>query len=178
MEQSKAVPFLPKPPLLDGTMAGGDFDPLNLAVSPSRLTFYREAEIRHCRLAMLAAANWPLAELLNKPLAKLIGLPAITDLTNGRAPSIPNGGLYEVNAVFWFVVLAIGALAEVGEINPLDSEARLAGDLGFDPLGLWPKMSTAEKRTMQEKELANGRLAMFAITAFVAEEFLSKNAIF
>jgi hypothetical protein len=130
------------------------------------LTFYREAEIRHCRLAMLAAANWPLAELLNKPLA------------DGRAPSIPNGGLGEVNAVFWFIVLAIGALAEVGEINPLDSEARLAGDLGFDPLGLWPKMSAAEKRTMQEKELANGRLAMFAITAFVAEEALSKQALF
>jgi len=154
------------------------FDPLGLADSPSRLSFYREAEIRHCRLAMLAAANWPLAELLNKPIAKLIGVQALTDFTGGRAPSIPNGGLGQVNAVFWLVVLAIGALAEVGEISPLEPSAKLAGDLGFDPLGLWGKMSAQEKRTMQDKELANGRLAMAAITAFVLEEFVSKSPAF
>jgi hypothetical protein len=105
---------------------------------------------------MLAAANWPLAELLNKPLAQLLNLPAITDVTGGRAPSIPNGGLGEVNAVFWFIVLAIGALAEVGEIKPLAPDARLAGDLGFDPLGLWGKMDAAGKRDIADKELANG----------------------
>jgi hypothetical protein len=127
---------------------------------------------------MLAAANWPLAELLNKPIAKLLNLPALTDLTGGRAPSIPNGGLGEVNAVFWFLVLAIGVLAEVGEINPLEPEARIAGDLGFDPLGLWGKMDSTAKRTMQDKELANGRLAMFAITAFVGQEFLTKTPTF
>lgn len=127
---------------------------------------------------MLAAANWPLAELLNKPIASLLNLPAITDLTGGRAPSIPNGGLGEVNAIFWFVVLAIGALAEVGEIKPLAPDARIAGDLGFDPLGLWGKMDAAQKRDMADKELANGRLAQIAITVFVLEEFISKTPAF
>lgn len=154
------------------------FDPLGLAESESRLSFYREAEIRHCRLAMLAAANWPLAEVLNKPLANVLGLPAITESTGGLAPSIPNGGLGQVSAAFWLLVIAIGIFAEIGEINPLLPEARIAGDLGFDPLGLFAKMSSQEKRTMQDKELANGRLAMIAITGFVAQEFLTKTPTF
>jgi hypothetical protein len=177
--QSKAIPFLKAPALLDGSMAGDNgFDPLACATSESRLAFYREAEIRHCRLAMLAAANWPLAELLNKPIAKVLGVAALTDATGGRAPSIPNGGLGQVNAIFWFLVLAIGAFAEVGEISPLEPSAKIAGDLGFDPLGLWGKMDTKGKRDMQDKELANGRLAMVAITAFVAQEFVSKAPAF
>ncbi|KAG8467047.1 hypothetical protein KFE25_000363 [Diacronema lutheri] len=178
-QNSKALPFAPRPALLDGTLAGDNgFDPLGLAESESRLAFYREAEIRHCRLAMLAAANWPLAELLNKPLAKLLNLPAITEQTGGLAPSIPNGGLGQVSAAFWLLVVAIGILAEVGEITPLLPEARIAGDLGFDPLGLFAKMTAQEKRTMQDKELANGRLAMIAITVFVVQEFVSKKPTF
>lgn len=154
------------------------FDPLNLAESKSRLDFYREAEIRHCRLAMLAAANWPLAELLNKPIANVLNLPAITDVTGGRAPSVLNGGLGQVSAVFWLLVVGIAVFAEVGEINPLAPEQKIAGDLGFDPLGLWGKMDARGRREMQDKELANGRLAMVAITAFVAEEFIGKSAVF
>ena len=30
--------------------------------------FLREAEVKHARLAMLAAAGWPLSELLDGPL--------------------------------------------------------------------------------------------------------------
>ena len=31
--------------------------------------FMREAEVKHARLAMLAAAGWPLSELLDGPLS-------------------------------------------------------------------------------------------------------------
>ena len=40
---------------------------------------YREAEIKHARLAMLAAAGWPLAELWHGPLAKITGSPYALD---------------------------------------------------------------------------------------------------
>merc|ERR1719224_236265 len=47
--------------------------------------------------------------------------------------------------------------------------AYVAGDLGFDPLGLAPE-DPAEFRIMQEKELSHGRLAMLAAAGFLAQE--------
>ena len=51
------------------------------------------------------------------------------------------------------------------------------GNLGFDPLGLLPT-DPKERYDMQSKELNNGRLAMIAIAAFVAQELVSKDEIF
>jgi hypothetical protein len=51
---STAIPFLERPTMLDGTMAGDvGFDPLNFAKGPGELNNFREAEIKHSRLAML-----------------------------------------------------------------------------------------------------------------------------
>ena len=44
------------------------FDPLLLADTPKKLLWFREAEIKHARLAMLAAVGWPLSELFDGPL--------------------------------------------------------------------------------------------------------------
>ena len=52
---------------------------------------------------------------------------------------------------------------------PDDEIGYYPGDIGFDPLGLKPDDS-AELRSMQEKELANGRLAMLAAAGFIAQE--------
>ena len=48
-----------------------------------------------------------------------------------------------------------------------------AGDYGFDPLGLYPKDADGQM-LMQEKEMIHGRVAMVAIVAFAAQEFVSK----
>ena len=48
-------------------------------------------------------------------------------------------------------------------------EGYLPGDLGFDPLGLKPKDASGF-RTMQDKELNNGRLAMIAVAGMCAQE--------
>merc|ERR1719271_555125 len=45
----------------------------------------RDAELRHGRLAMLAAAAWPIQELVHPSLAKLAGSPEL--LSDGRSPS-------------------------------------------------------------------------------------------
>ena len=106
------------PAYLDGTMPGDvGFDPLCLAAlakpnpdilqaclsSEARkerieamsaaeqqkgLVWMREAELKHARLAMLAAAGWPLAELVNGSWLRFAG-------TNGRAPSLFNGALFD-----------------------------------------------------------------------------------
>merc|ERR1719231_1881040 len=50
----------------DGTLAGDmNFDPLMIADSPEKLAWYREAEVKHARLAMLAAFGWPISEITN-----------------------------------------------------------------------------------------------------------------
>lgn len=51
------------------------------------------------------------------------------------------------------------------------------GNLGFDPLNLLPS-DPEEKKIMQTKELNNGRLAMIAIAAFVAQELVEQTEIF
>merc|ERR1712216_261210 len=60
MRSSEALPWLPRPTGLDSVkIAGGfGFDPLGLGSSKETILKYRAAEIKHCRLAMLAAAGW------------------------------------------------------------------------------------------------------------------------
>merc|ERR1719484_531334 len=84
--KSEALPWLDAPtePWY-GEMAGDcGFDPLGLAASPALLTYYREAELKHARLAMLAAIGWPASELWDDGLSGLVGAdPLLTPLGGG-----------------------------------------------------------------------------------------------
>ena len=48
----------------------------------------------------------------------------------------------------------------------------IAGDLGYDPLGLFKKKTDAQKDEMRLKELKNGRLAMIAMAAYTSEHWI------
>jgi Chlorophyll A-B binding protein len=173
---SQALPFLPRPVGLDGSMVGDvGFDPLGFARnSPADLLNYREAEIKHGRLAMLAAVGWPLSELFDAKIAATLNLPAVVDGSD-RAPSLLNGGLGQISPIYWGVVLGLGAAIDLYGISrsKANDPAYFAGNLGFDPLGLYPKNAAGQER-MQLAELKNGRLAMIAITAFAVQEFVQK----
>jgi len=65
----------------------------------------------------------------------------------------------------------------VGAPTLLKADNYLPGDLGFDPLGLY-KGSDEDKRTMQLKEVNNGRLAMLAITGYAFNEAATKIPVF
>lgn len=115
--KSKAVPFLNVNPLLDGSMAGdAGFDPLQLADNPVLLENYREAEIRHCRIAMLGAAGWPLSELFDRSLANTFNLQPVVD-ANDRAPSILNGGLGKISPYYWAFILGFAGFIEAYTIQ-------------------------------------------------------------
>merc|ERR1719231_305152 len=80
------------------TIGDYGFDPLNLGTDETFVPF-REAEIKHGRLAMLAAVAWPLQEILH-PLfvdsLRASGVGGVRDVlaeTNGFSPSLLNGGL-------------------------------------------------------------------------------------
>jgi hypothetical protein len=141
-----------------------NFDPLQISDSPSALAWYREAEIKHARLAMLAAFGWPVSELTN--FGNLL-----TD--GGRAPSLLNGGLGNINTAYWAFVVALGIFAESKGLDKQYGKQNdyLPGMLGFDPLG-------ADSPSMRNAEITNGRVAMVAITVFALEEALTKSAIF
>jgi len=174
---SKAIPFVNCPSHLDGSMAGDvGFDPLGFGKSPMDLTSYREAEIKHARLAMLAAAGWPISELFDKKIASLFNLPPVLDATN-RVPSVLNGGMEKISLKYWGACLALAAVIDVYQTFFLSSRKEYSpGDLGFDPFGLYPKGEEGRKR-MQTAEIKNGRLAMIAITAFAAQEFVTHVAV-
>jgi len=174
-EMSQSMPFMVRPMALDGSMAGDvGFDPLGFAKDSASLNNYREAEIRHARLAMLAAAGWPLSELFNAKLSAALGMNSLLD-SSDRAPSVLNGGLAKVSIAYWAVCILGTAAIEAYGIRKSQTTAPdyFPGNLGFDPIGVYPKDKEGQLR-MQLAEIKNGRLAMIAITAFAVQEFVSK----
>lgn len=195
-----AIPMLPQPayrklgdPLLRQMDAG--FDPLDLATKPSpwgqgedSYYNYREAEVKHGRLAMLATLGWLSSEELQGALARKFGL--ASDLAPGDlAPSLVNGGLgnlpswflpsvFMVTAWIELVPRRQGNRAEGAEITKYKPQrGRAPGDLGFDPLDLQSQARAslgADLVQLHNAEVKHGRAAMIAIVAFVAQEFVSK----
>jgi hypothetical protein len=176
-KMSKSVPFLVRPALLDGSLAGDvGFDPAGFAQSAYELENYREAEIKHARLAMLAAAGWPLSELFDRKIANFIGLAPIVDASD-RAPSVLNGGLGKISPFYWILCLVAASLIDVYGISKMrTTPGYFAGNLSFDPLGFYPKDKEGQMR-MQTTEIKNGRLAMIAITAFAVQEVVSSSGV-
>lgn len=188
--KSMALPFMMAPTVLDGSMAGDfGFDPLGFADSPENLMLYREAEIKHARLAMLAAAGWPIAELVQPDLAKNFGLPSLL-ANEARSPSVLNGGLGQT-PVLLFVLAAFATIGFVEGttlnqqyISPSNFEDRpkvfatkkemgvKPGIFGFDPFNLYQFFGADEfgKFEMETAEIKNGRLAMLGITGFAVQE--------
>jgi len=157
----------------DGKLAGDvGFDPLQLADSSGSLAWYREAEMKHARLAMLAAVGWPIAEKLNGPLSAALGQESL--LVDGRSPTILNGGLGGVSVVYWLGALGLAAFVEnsyldnqLGRKKDTDYEP---GMLKFDPLG-------GDSPATRNAEIWSGRVAMIAVTVYALEESLTKSPL-
>merc|ERR1719484_67696 len=117
-----------------GTGLPGDvgFDPLGLAnfdlsvdgaTDKTRsaalvMRDYRDAELKHGRLAMLAAVAWPLQERLNPLLAARFHYPNLVAETGGLSPSVLNGGLEQ--SVIPAAVLGFAALISAVELHGLN----------------------------------------------------------
>jgi hypothetical protein len=137
----------------------------------------REAELKHCRLAMLAAVGWPIAELFDKPLADAAGLPTALTKT-GASPSLFNGGLGNIEIAYWVAVAALAGIVELenAKVKEEKGKSYVAGDCGFDPLGLFPEDKKGQNE-MMTKEIKNGRLAMMAILGFAGQEALFQSPV-
>lgn len=160
-----------------------DFDPLGLSCRTSKAEVFRwrEAELTHGRVAMLAAGGFLVQEWFH-PLFSGVGGPAIKQI-----PQLPP-------VIMFCMALGIGCTEALriqkGWANPYESNSNLMrlkpdyypGDLNWDPLGLKPT-DPQRFRRMQEIELSHGRMAMIAAAGFMAQEALtgttwSENNIF
>jgi hypothetical protein len=160
----------------------GIFDPLSFAAKADENTLkrYREAEITHGRVGMLAAVGFLVGE-------KVEGSSFLFD-ASVHGPAINH--LPQVPVPFWVILAATIARfetdrARVGWVPPdecpvdkpgLLRKEYIPGDLGFDPLGIRPKDPEAF-RVMQTKELQNGRLGMLAAAGFMAQELTDGKGI-
>ena len=136
-----------------------------------RLMYMREAEVKHCRLAMLAVLGWPLAELYDKPIADAAGLPTLLT-KSGESPALLNGGLDRVDPIYWIAVTLLAGIVELENAGQKEDKGAkyVIGDCGLADQFL-PKESKAAF-DLQTKEIKNGRLAMMAILGFVVQEAL------
>ena len=190
MQEAAPVPEAPPPfdpvkyaqslPGVAGPL--GFFDPLGFCkeATEGKIKFYREVEVKHARMAMLAAIGFPLAEQFH-PLFASDDAPSFTAFQQTPLQT------------FWPVVVGVIAIAEVFSVFTFQNPAsyvngepaepwtmRLdhqAGDLGFDPMGLKPT-DPKEFAEMQTKELNNGRLAMIAIAGMVVQEGITGAKLF
>lgn len=171
-DMSKALPFAPRPKILDGTLAGDvGFDPFGFAgADKESLMYMREAEIKHSRLAMLAVVGWPLAELWDKPIADAAGLPTLLT-KSGESPSLLNGGLDQIDVAYWVAVVALAGIVELENATMKEEKGKayIPGDCNFDPLGMFPQDKASQKE-MMTKEIKHGRIAMMAILGFAIQE--------
>lgn len=161
----------------------GFFDPLGLSEGKSdeELKKYREAELKHGRVAMVAALGIFTGEAINPLFNGQIHGPAIYQFQQAD----------DIIPYFWVGVTFLIGLIEgqniiTGWESPQESKSRsggvamlkesyVNGDLGFDPLGLKPEGEAFDE--MRTKELQNGRLAMLGVAGLVAQELVNGKGI-
>merc|ERR1712232_1298131 len=170
----------------------GNFDPLGFTkdLSVEEIKRYREAEVTHGRVGMLATLGYLVGEHFHP-------------LFNGEVTGPANTHLAQVQTIapffFAWLVTSIAAAelgrARIGWVEPktamkynynneiegsfgaLLRKQYYPGDIGFDPLGLKPS-DPAEFVDMQNKELNNGRLAMLAAIGMIVQEQVTHQPLF
>jgi light-harvesting complex I chlorophyll a/b binding protein 4 len=136
----------------------GFWDPAGFCtdVSEGKLCFYREVELKHGRVAMLAALGFLVGESFHPLFGGDVDVPSYIAFQQTPLET------------FWPIVVTAIAIPEIysvydfqepGTINEFGVPARwemktdrLAGDQGFDPLGLRPQ-DPEEFKEMQTKDL-------------------------
>lgn len=145
-----------------------EFDPWGLTegISEEKYFWYKCAELKHGRVAMLAALGQ-----LTQYFVR-IGDPVFSE---GDKPFKALEQVFNERPLAVFQILFFIFAAEaLGQFNQVKSG--VPGDLGFDPLALKPEdAETWEK--VQLRELKNGRLAMLAIAGMLYTEVLSGNGV-
>ena len=165
VEYSDSLPFLTRRASLgpkDALVGDVGFDPLGFTeILP--LEWLREAEIKHCRVSMLAFVGFIFTDFYTLPGFEYTTLEA-------HDACVASGAMSQL--LLWIGLLEVVNFISIDQM--LRGSGREPGDFGFDPIGFSsdPKV----KADLQMKELANGRLAMFAFGGVVTQSVLTGNS--
>ena len=143
-------------------------------IDGSSLQRYREAEVTHGRVSMLATVGFLVGEQVE-------GSSFLFD-ANVTGPAVNH--FQQVPTPFWFAIGTFIALVESTRVQKgwqdpgqsdklfLLKDGYTPGNLQFDPLGLGNGKSEEELDVLRLKELNNGRIAMIAISGMIAQELV------
>jgi light-harvesting complex I chlorophyll a/b binding protein 1 len=135
--------------------------PLIKNIQPS---FLREAELKHCRIAMLASLVIPTIEIFTNE-------PGIFQFSN-----LPND--MQVSLVCLMFTGEFYSMLK-GWKNPKDKLFELNDDYQPGDLGLSNKdININELNILMDKELNNGRLAMIGVLGYIVQELITNESIF
>lgn len=141
------------------------FDPLNFSKNQTRLPYLREIELKHSRVAMVAATTIPLTELFTHK-------PAIHAFDN-----LP----FSIKISIFTLMLASEFNSMLrGWKNPYTNPFELnddyqPGDLGFS---FDLDFNDEKNAVLLDREINNGRLAMFAALGMIAQELVTNKPLF
>merc|ERR1712187_1053715 len=171
-KMSAAIPFLEHPYQLDGWVGGEKgFDPLGVT-DALPVYFVREAELKHCRVCMLATLGWIATDLgLRFPAEIYQNVSTIDahDVMVEKQVMQPFLCSIAVFEAYGFWLAKNGYQESVGD----DGVVREPGDF-FIGKQFLPK-DPEKNAEMRLKELENGRLAMLAFSGIcTASVYLGK----
>jgi len=161
----------------------GYFDPFGFLsgdLTEGQVKYFREAELKHGRLGMLAAAGILVGENFHPFFGGNIDGPAISALS---APELQG---------FWAIAIPTIMALEAGSIFALDiqeergylstknfwsiSPIHEPGDYSFDPLDILPT-DPVERERRQTQEINNGRLGMLGAGGMLVQEMITGEKI-
>lgn len=145
---------------LDGSMAGDfGFDPLGLSeINGVGIDLYwlAEAEIKHCRLCMMA--------VLGNLWVEAYGPAPGCEMANAKNQMDAFWQLWDAHPQYigagLIAIMFVEAITGIAITTGRESGMRAPGDFKLNPFGYADGEPRLKK--FQEQEIANGRLAMFA----------------
>jgi len=126
------------------------------------MDWLREAELKHCRVCMLATLGFAFTDFYHIPGFDYTTLEA-------HDACVASGAMSQL--LLWLGLLEVVSAIKIDQM--LRGSGGEPGDYGFDPFGF--SSSPEVKKDLQMKELANGRIAMFAIGGFITQATLTGN---
>jgi len=150
----------------EGVWGPYEFDPLGFSKYTELVPWFREAELKHGRICMLAWLGMVVPDFLRVPGDRYSfdAVPLTIDAhdkLNGQV-----GVNFQI--LFWISIVELCCAKKVFEWNSLET----AGDYGLT--GFFPADEEGQKR-MRLSELKNGRLAMIAFSGAITQAVLTQH---
>jgi Chlorophyll A-B binding protein len=157
----------------------GFFDPLGLSKDADLDTVkrYREAEVMHGRVAMLATVGYLIAE--NTPTIMYHG-DTLSPMANNQLAETP---VSLILPLFVIINVAEAWRSINGWVDPQEAlwtlrKGYYPGAIGFDFAGWAPQNDSEAFARMATRELSNGRLAMIAAAGMCVQELVTDQPLF